>query len=251
MPQIPAPPGLAITTLCVDCAPALVASNTAGVVTISSATGTPLATVTTADVFCSNGVVHVIDAVLAPTNKGIPTLDAVQTAAALDFSTLVSLLRATGLNNMLSLAANPSGVFTVFAPTNAAFVSVPASITANATALASVLAYHALAGRVYASDLPAGTNVTATTLNGQALTLLRSPAAGTLTIYTASGGVSTVTAADVDASNAVIHVVSAVLVPAGMPAGGPASGAVASGAAVAAPILVILAVAALVAAHRE
>jgi len=218
--QVPAAPGANITTLCTTCLPALTATNTGTTVTISTTTGTLLATVVIANVVCTNGIVHVIDSVLVPSNKAIPTLDVVQTASAANLTSLVGALVATGLNNTLSIGGT-SNSWTVFAPTNAAFVPVPSSYSSNLTTLARVLTYHVIVGRVYAANLPLNTNFSATTVNGQSITLLRTDAG--VTIFTATGGVATVVAADVDSSNAVVHVINAVLVPAGLPA--PTSGA--------------------------
>lgn len=69
------------------------------------------ASVTTADIACANGVIHVIDTVLLPKNI-------VEIAAGNDdFSTLVAAVKAAGLVETLS----GDGPFTVFAPTNEAF----------------------------------------------------------------------------------------------------------------------------------
>ena len=111
--------GVNLTTLCATCTPQLVAASTGSTVTISTADGILLATVTTADVACTNGVVHIIDSVLVPSNAGIPTADVVQTATTGGFTSLVGALKATGLNVTLSLAGSPTTSWTVFAPTDA------------------------------------------------------------------------------------------------------------------------------------
>merc|ERR1712151_771743 len=83
-----------------------------GVVTING-----VAKVTTADVNCTNGVVHIIDTVLIPPHPK-PTKNIVELAEEVpDLSTLVTALKAGKLTGTLS----GTGPFTVFAPTNEAF----------------------------------------------------------------------------------------------------------------------------------
>ena len=122
-----------------------------------------------------------------------------------EFSTLVAAVTAAGLGDALSGA----GPFTVFAPTNAAFEALPAGLLEklllpeNKEILAKILTYHVVAAKVMAADVAAGD---VTTLEGSAFAI------------TTEGGVkvnaSNVTATDVAASNGVIHVIDAVLVPA-------------------------------------
>ena len=76
------------------------------------------AKVVTTDIACSNGVIHVIDSVILPTDKNI-----VEVAASNgSFNTLVAALKAAGLVETLS----GKGPFTVLAPTDAAFAKLPA-----------------------------------------------------------------------------------------------------------------------------
>ena len=111
-----------LPTLCPSCDPPLNAwVNPAPQYFIRTGTQ-QLAQITAADIQCSNGVVHVINAVLVPTNKSIPTLDVVQTASAAGLSSLAGALAATGLNATLSLGGTANS-WTVFAPTNAAFAA--------------------------------------------------------------------------------------------------------------------------------
>ena len=122
-----------------------------------------------------------------------------------DFSTLVAAITAAGLGDALSGA----GPFTVFAPTNAAFEALPAGLLEklllpeNKEVLTKILTYHVVPAKVMAADVAAGD---VTTLEGSAFAI------------TTEGGVkvnaSNVTATDVAASNGVIHVIDAVLVPA-------------------------------------
>ena len=122
-----------------------------------------------------------------------------------EFSTLVAAITAAGLGDALS----GEGPFTVFAPTNAAFEALPAGLLEklllpeNKEVLTKILTYHVVPAKVMAADVAAGD---VNTLEGSAFSI------------TTEGGVkvnaSNVTATDVPASNGVIHVIDAVLVPA-------------------------------------
>ena len=122
-----------------------------------------------------------------------------------DFSTLVAAVTAAGLGDALS----GEGPLTVFAPTNAAFEALPAGLLEklllpeNKEVLTKILTYHVVAAEVMAADVSAGD---VTTLEGSTFAV------------TTEGGVkvntANVTATDVPASNGVIHVIDAVLVPA-------------------------------------
>lgn len=122
-----------------------------------------------------------------------------------DFSTLVAAITAAGLGDALS----GDGPFTVFAPTNAAFEALPEGLLEklllpeNKEILTKILTYHVVAAKVMAADVAAGD---VATLEGSKISI------------TTDGGVkingsSTVTATDVEASNGVIHIIDAVLVP--------------------------------------
>ncbi len=134
------------------------------------------------------------------------TADIVDTAiAAGDFSTLVAAVQAAGLEATL----RGDGPFTVFAPTDAAFAALPAgtldSLLADPDALANILLYHVVAGEVLAADVVGLT--TATAANGDAIE-----------IEVVNGGVvlngsANVVTTDVLATNGVIHVIDAVILP--------------------------------------
>jgi len=151
------------------------------------------ATVTTADVVASNGVIHVIDSILLP-----PKDDIVATAiAAGTFTKLAGALTSADLVTTLQ----GKGPFTVFAPTDAAFAKLTSVPTGDL--LKNVLLYHVLAGAVGSGDLKAGP--VPTQLAGKNLTV------------SLTGGVkindSKVTTAKILAKNGVIHVVDTVLIP--------------------------------------
>lgn len=178
----------------------LTLSTTAGVKITDAALTT--ASVTTADVPASNGVVHVIDKVLVP--PGV--LNVVQMAQVNPiFSTLVSAVVTANLQGTLSGA----GPFTVFAPTNDAFAAIQATVAGLSTAqLTNVLTYHVLPTQVLAANIPFGTPVA--TVEGEAITI-NAGTPPTITDKTATP--APIVATDVRASNGVIHVISKVLIP--------------------------------------
>ncbi|MFT5668722.1 MAG: putative surface protein with fasciclin (FAS1) repeats [Vicingaceae bacterium] len=122
-----------------------------------------------------------------------------------DFSTLVAAVVAAGLADTLS----SDGPFTVFAPTNEAFAKLPAGTVEellkpeNKEKLAGILTYHVVAGKVMSKDLSDGQK--ASTVNGQEVTVT---IADGVKVNTA-----TVTTADLEASNGVIHVIDSVIMP--------------------------------------
>ena len=133
--------------------------------------------------------------------------DIVDTAvAAGQFTTLAAALEAAGLVSTLK----SDGPFTVFAPTDDAFAKLPAGTVEtllkpeNRDQLVAILTYHVVPGKVMAKDV---VNISeATTVNGS-----------DIAIKVVDGSVringATVVAADVDASNGVIHVIDTVILP--------------------------------------
>jgi len=128
-----------------------------------------------------------------------------------DHTTLVAAVKAAGLVDTLS----GKGPFTVFAPTNAAFGKLPAGTVdtlvkpESKATLTKILTYHVVAGKLNAADLTDGKKLT--TVEGDVLTVKNS--GGKVTLTDAKGGTSTVTIADVNQSNGVIHVIDTVLMP--------------------------------------
>ena len=161
------------------------------------------ATVTTADVTASNGIIHVIDKVLMPPADlgDIPTV--AQGTGAHD-----SLVAAVIQANLLTTLQG-DGPFTVFAPTDDAFTAAGIDLSTfdtdeeNAT-LVDILTYHVYSGSVAAADVTDG--MSATMVNGDSVTF-------TVTDGTVMVGDATVTTADVTASNGIIHVIDKVLMP--------------------------------------
>lgn len=164
--------------------------------------------VTNADLRARNGVVHLIDKVVLPTDRNIVQL----AQATPSFSVLVEAVAAAGLVDTLT----GDGPFTVFAPTDAAFGALlselglsKAQLLANKPLLSAVLTYHVIAGeRVLAEDLREGGQEQ--TVNGQKLGFRLS---GGPRIVDARGRVVNITATNVQASNGVIHVIDRVLLP--------------------------------------
>ena len=131
--------------------------------------------------------------------------DIVDTAvAAGDFNTLVTAVKAAGLVETLK----GEGPFTVFAPTDAAFAKVPTdtlnALLADKAALANVLTYHVVAGKVMAADVVKLTS--AETVRGQAVSIEVKDGK----VYVDGAQVVTT---DLKASNGVIHVIDAVILP--------------------------------------
>lgn len=139
-------------------------------------------------------------------------------AGSSDHSTLVAAVKAADLVTTLQ----GKGPFTVFAPTNEAFGKLPAGTVdnllkaENKAKLASILTYHVVAGNLDAKQ------VLAAIKKGNGKAMLTTVAGGTLTasvengnviLTDANGGKATVTATDLKASNGVIHVIDAVLMP--------------------------------------
>jgi uncharacterized surface protein with fasciclin (FAS1) repeats len=125
-----------------------------------------------------------------------------------DFSTLEAAVKAADLAEVLS----GPGPFTVFAPTNAAFDKLPTGTLnnllkpKNKNKLQNLLKYHVVSGEFNAAELIKMKNKKLTTLNGQDLKVKVKN--GDVYINNAQ-----VTTADVEASNGVVHVIDAVLLP--------------------------------------
>lgn len=160
------------------------------------------ATITSTDIACSNGIIHVIDEVILPESKSIPAV----AAEAKIFGTLLTAVTAAGLAETLS----EGGPFTVFAPTDDAFAKLPEGTVEsllkpeNRGKLKAILKYHVVEGRIYSDQaLAAGT---ATTLEGQSVKIGVENGAAQV-----SG--AKLVATDIDAANGVIHVIDSVLLP--------------------------------------
>ena len=167
-----------------------------------------LASVTSANVMASNGVIHVIDKVmLPPPSKGDVTTNIIDTAvAAGNFTFFVTALEMAGLVDALS---DPDSNFTVFAPTNAAFHLLGDdalnALLADTEALTTLLTNHVIAG----STVDA---VTAYSLNG---TMLETLSGNTVEVAIDDGSLliqgAKVTSSDIFTTNGIIHVIDRVI----------------------------------------
>lgn len=192
------------------------------------------ATVITTDIKTSNGIIHVIDAVVIPNAAETSKEVALKTAGnyygggwigyliqngRLQWLTrwlnLYTVTRLSGLNT-LSVAIDAAGLkntvkydgpFTIFGPTDAAFGALPEgtleALVADPETLSNILLYHVVAGKVTSADV---VNLTeATMANG-----------GTVDI-SVDGGVmvndANVLVVDIMARNGVIHIIDKVLIP--------------------------------------
>ena len=133
--------------------------------------------------------------------------DIVDTAAgAGKFTTLVAAVKAAGLVDTLKGA----GPFTVFAPTDEAFAKLPEGTVANLlkpenkAQLVKILTYHVVPGKIMSADI-SGKTAEVKTVEGSDLSV------------NATTGVmvdnATVTTADVETSNGVIHIIDTVVMP--------------------------------------
>jgi uncharacterized surface protein with fasciclin (FAS1) repeats len=170
------------------------------------------AMVTATDIEASNGIVHVIDAVLIPPEPmaELPTIAQIVAESANgetpEFTTLLAAVDAAGLVETL----DGPGSFTVFAPTDAAFADLPEGLVEDLLAdpegaLTDVLLYHVAGEAVPASAVVELDAVP--TLQGESIS-----------VQVKDGGVILnddvmVTATDIEASNGVVHVIDAVLIP--------------------------------------
>lgn len=159
------------------------------------------ATVTSANIEATNGVIHLIDAVL------VPEVDIIDVGVLNGFFTLVDLVRTASLEAVLR-GDNGGQGYTVFAPTEAAFGALSAVPTGQD--LVDVLTYHVVSGTVGSGSLSDGQVVT--TLDGsRTFTVNISGSAVSLT--DGSGATVNVVAPDVPATNGVVHVIDGVLLP--------------------------------------
>lgn len=178
--------------------------STDGGVTINGSS-----TVTAADIDASNGVIHIVDAVI-----GLPTIVTFATADP-TFGTLVSALTRESLGVDYVGTLSGAGPLTVFAPTNDAFGALLTELNATGlddiddATLNAVLQYHVVAGaNVRASDLSDGQIVA--TFGGAEFTIDLTDGAS---ITDANDRNTKIVVTDVQANNGVIHVVSQVLLP--------------------------------------
>lgn len=160
------------------------------------------------DVAASNGTIHVISSVLMPPTQ---TIAAIATATP-DLSLLLALVSRAGLAGVLSSA----GKYTVFAPTNSAFVAaglgdVNSINSLPVNAAAAIVKAHAIATNVFASDLIA--YPTAQTLQtGVSLTIGTTPPSVKIsTSASAASNIIVPAGVNITATNGVVHLIDKVL----------------------------------------
>jgi len=162
-----------------------------------------------ADIEASNGVVHVVDAVLVPPSIA-PIVGTIVAPAYFnkDFTTLIAAVKAADPSVLELLLGNgPSDEgLTLFAPTNAAFEAAGITTLPAQEVLDAVLKYHVLDGEVRAADLPSG-KATIETLGGK-FYLSNNGGSGVFI-----NGKTQVTATDIPGSNGVVHVINRTLMP--------------------------------------
>ncbi|MBN2554739.1 MAG: fasciclin domain-containing protein [Anaerolineales bacterium] len=154
------------------------------------------------DIQASNGVIHVIDSVILPETRSIVDI-AVEDGR---FETLVAALSAAELVETLQ----GEGPFTVFAPTDDAFAALPEgtveALLGDIPTLTDILLFHVVPGKVMAADV--------ISLDGESVATVQG---AEILISLMDGGVkindSMVIITDIEASNGVIHVIDAVLLP--------------------------------------
>jgi uncharacterized surface protein with fasciclin (FAS1) repeats len=164
-----------------------------------------------ANIECTNGVIHAINRVLMPATGTI-----VQTAISNpNLSLLVAaVLRASQGTTNVAAALSGAGPFTVFAPTNQAFINAgfadaDAINAADPNTLTTILTYHVIAGRIFSSDLVNGE--TPATLNGETVTIELSN--GAQVKGQSNSTPSNIIQTDIVTTNGVVHVIDQVLLP--------------------------------------
>ena len=160
------------------------------------------ATVIATDVITANGLIHVIDTVLSPTDTPRDIPRTAQCAGVHD-SLVAGVVQAELLETLQGV-----GPFTLFAPTDQAFIDAGIDLATLNTpegksTLSDILLYHVVAGEVLSSAVTEC--MTATTVNGNPLSFT----VGTSVMVNDA----TVTTADVATSNGVIHIIDKVLTP--------------------------------------
>jgi len=190
-----------------------IATVQGGSVTVDTRSGVKInnANVVTADVLASNGVAHVIDAVLLQPEQ--PKLNIVELAESVgDLSTLVGAVVAGELVDTLTSA----GPFTVFAPTNEAFGALSTGTLdslmkpENKDSLVNILTYHVLPSQVLSTDLTSFQRVR--TVQGSNVHVYKDSRNG-VRVTPDGRDFKTVASADNLATNGVVHIIDGVLIP--------------------------------------
>ncbi len=209
-----------------------IAAGDMGAITVNGAT----LNLEMVDIAASNGVIHVIDAVIMPETRTIAEIVTEMAGAETpEFSTLLAAVAAAD-PAVLETLSNPEAELTVFAPTDAAFAALGeetiTAVLADQAMLTSILLYHVIPAKVYSGDIvaaltPVEGDMEATPEVEMMPTWLVSMGEGTLEVATAQGATATISVTedgvfindaqivmtDVDAANGVVHVIDAVIMP--------------------------------------
>ena len=166
------------------------------------------------DIEASNGVIHVIDAVIVPELRTIA--DIVVELAGADSPEFTTLLGAVSAADptLLDALADPSAELTVFAPLDSAFAAVEGleEIVADTSLLTTILQYHVFPGTIYSFQI--GDLVDDM---GQVAIVMANGTDATVSVSDTDVMIDTANIVlelvDIEASNGVIHVIDAVIVP--------------------------------------
>ncbi|MEC4005340.1 fasciclin domain-containing protein [Flavobacterium sp. SUN052] len=165
------------------------------------------AKVTSANVLASNGIIHIVDAVI-----GLPTVTD-HIIANPNLTSLVGVLTGTGQPDFIATFSS-TGPFTVFAPINAAFTSLNSEISGgvagvSASDMTKILQYHVVSTNILSTDL----------MEGEVVSTLQAPQSFTVLLSTGpklqdvNNRKSSIVTTDIQCSNGVIHLLSKVLLP--------------------------------------
>jgi transforming growth factor-beta-induced protein len=179
------------------------------------------ANIVATDIDASNGVIHVLDKVIIPTQLDLPLtvqptsgMTIVDIAASNpDFSILVAAVQFAGLQDVLSGKRQ----YTVFAPTNQAFVDLLAKLNltpeelfvpANKELVKKILLYHVAPGERFAADV-----ISSWKIHMLSRDFAKIDTENGVKIGNSKYGYANIIATDIDAKNGVIHVLDAVILP--------------------------------------
>jgi len=152
--------------------------------------------VTQADVLGTNGVIHIVDAVLIPGGNVVDIVSNIDS---------LSMLAAALTEFELIETLQGDGPFTIFAPTNDAITEFGGTIDAQ------LLLYHVIGTKYLSDDIPTGsTNLTTLNNNGDIITVIKDED-GMISIKDINGRTGQVTIANTAGINGVIHIIDIVL----------------------------------------
>lgn len=175
------------------------------------------ANLVTVDITASNGVIHVIDAVILPESRTIAEIvaDLASAEEGAEFTALLAAVQAAD-PAVLEALSDPEAELTVFAPTDAAFAALGeetlTAVLADAELVSSILLYHVVAGVIH-DDVLGGLLAEADMMTLEVPTVNGAP----VTFTANEDGVfindAQIILTNVDAANGVIHVIDAVILP--------------------------------------